>query len=186
MRKIVYIYALFDPRYKRVRYVGKTINLRNRLYQHIYELNGSNPRKDNWIKGILKCGLKPEMIVIETCNQSNWKEREIFWIAFYREVYSDLLNILDGGECSWESPKVRDARVRKFARENNLEIKRCFICGGLTIANLEICRYCLETNFPGYEESDWYKYLVANDKHSQYQDRKDKRFIESSLDLGVY
>ena len=186
MRKVVYIYALLDPRYKRVRYVGKTINLQKRYEQHLYWFDNSNPRKDRWIKGLARHGLKPELGILEECDPSNWEEREKYWIAYYRDIYDDLVNITSGGDSSWDSQKVRNARVRKFARENNLELKRCFICGGVTIAYMEICRYCLEKNFPDYENSEWYKFLYRDHKREKYQERKDKQFIKVRFDSSIY
>ena len=179
MQKIVYIYALVDPRYEKVRYVGKTINLQNRYEQHLYWFDNSNPRKDRWIKGLAKHGLKPELAILEQCNQSNWEEREKYWIAYYRGVHSDLINITDGGDSAWDSLKARNARVKKFAKENNLELKRCFICGGLTISHLEICKYCLQKNFPDYEDTEWYKFLVRDDKRFRWMLKSEQKFIKS-------
>jgi hypothetical protein len=184
MQKIVYIYALVDPKYERVRYVGKSVNLENRYEQHLCEFTGVNPRKERWIQNLKDKGLKPELVVIEECDQSNWEEREKYWIAYYRELYSDLTNISDGGDDSWNCIKSRNARVRKFANENHLELKRCFICGGLTVAHLEICKYCLEKNCPGYEESDWYKFLVANDKRFLRKTKiEEKRIMDIDFSL---
>jgi hypothetical protein len=36
------------------------------------------------------------MDILEICNEQDWEAREIFWIAYYRDLY-DLTNILDGG-----------------------------------------------------------------------------------------
>ena len=46
MQRIVFISTLLvDPRYEKVRYVGKTINLQNRYEQHLYWFDNSNPKK---------------------------------------------------------------------------------------------------------------------------------------------
>lgn len=164
MQRIIYIYALVDPRDNRIRYIGKTVNIKKRYEQHLYWFTGTNPRKERWIQNLKDKGLKPELDVIEECDRSSWIEREKYWIAHYREVYPDLTNISDGGECSWDSIKARNKRVKKFAREHKLDLKRCFICGGLTVSRMEICKFCLQKNFPGYEDTDWYKFLVADYK----------------------
>ena len=163
MPKVVYIYALVDPRDERIRYIGKTVNLEKRYEQHVYWLNGSNPRKENLISGLLKRGMKPIISVIEECDHSNWQEREKYWIAYYRELLPDLTNISDGGDDGWNCLKNRNKKVERFADRNGITvIHKCNFCGGLTISHMEICNHCMRSMFPDYENTDWYQFLTKD------------------------
>ena len=93
---MIYIYALRDPTNSYVRYVGKTNNPERRLKAHIQRSKTSRLHSSNWIRNVLKNGLFPMMDILEICNEQDWEAREIFWIAYYRDLY-DLTNILDGG-----------------------------------------------------------------------------------------
>jgi predicted GIY-YIG superfamily endonuclease len=170
MNKPVYIYSLVDPRDNKVKYIGKTVNLEKRMEQHLYWFTGTNPRKERWIQKLKDKGFKPEMAVIEECNQSNWMEREKYWIAYYREVCPDLTNIADGGENSWDCAEARNSRVRKIAARTGAEIKKCYVCGELTISHIEICSHCLRNIDPDFENTDWYQFL--SDDHRKTHDRE--------------
>lgn len=94
----VYIYILKDQN-NNIRYVGKTTNIKRRLYSHIAEakLNKSKRYVLNWIRQLLLNNQKPILEVIEECNENNWQEREIYWISYYKELIPDLCNLCDGG-----------------------------------------------------------------------------------------
>lgn len=94
----VFIYALKDPRNDSVKYIGKTSYLKSRLAKHVYNRNQGNTHKNNWIKLLLSENLLPIMEVIEECDETNWEEKEIFWIAKYKEMGNKLTNSTDGGE----------------------------------------------------------------------------------------
>lgn len=88
---IYYIYSLSHPITNEIRYIGKTINLKRRYKQHLYDKRHSY--KASWVKSILKENLKPILTIIEECNENNWREREIFWIS----QFNNLTNLMDGG-----------------------------------------------------------------------------------------
>lgn len=95
-----YIYALCDPRDNRVRYVGKTDNPDRRYKAHLIEK--SRTHRTNWIKSLIALGLKPTLKIIEIVSfqsPTEWEAREKYWIAYYRNIYSDLTNGSDGGDC---------------------------------------------------------------------------------------
>lgn len=177
----VYIYALKDPRDNRVRYIGKSVNIKNRYLSHLNTFDGTNLRKENWIKSLLDKGLKPVVEIIEICNRNNWADCEKYWIKKFRAIDSDLTNISDGGDDSFNSLASRNFRVKKFATEHNLELKKCFICGGLTVARIEICTYCLRVHFSEYSESDWYRYLTKDHKREY---RENKIFADSTINMA--
>lgn len=103
----VYIYALVDPRYNDIRYVGKSLKPQLRLKQHINE-KACNRGKISWIEDLKKSELVPEMRILETCDERNWDERERWWIKYGRENGWELLNLTEGGEsvCFVKNPPI--------------------------------------------------------------------------------
>jgi predicted GIY-YIG superfamily endonuclease len=60
-------YVLRDPRTNEIRYVGRTVNPRNRLRNHIYEAKKNNRNKrERWIISLLRLNLEPTMQIIYT------------------------------------------------------------------------------------------------------------------------
>lgn len=94
--KTIYIYKLIDPITNDVRYVGKTNNLVRRFSAHLKRSKTNKYHSARWINSLLNKDLKPILEIIEECDETNWEEREIYWINHYREKY-DLTNILEGG-----------------------------------------------------------------------------------------
>jgi hypothetical protein len=93
------IYALVDEA-QNVRYVGKTgIHPRKRLYQHI---SCAKYRRrthcHKWILSMLARGVKPQVIILEQCDDSLAASAERRWIAFYRSTQTKLTNGTDGGD----------------------------------------------------------------------------------------
>jgi len=91
---MAHIYGLVDPRNNKVRYVGKTSDLKERLAGHIRDCRKSNTAKNNWIARLLSLGFEPEIVVIEECEEKDWQERERHWIS----VYPNLTNWTAGGD----------------------------------------------------------------------------------------
>jgi len=97
--EFVYIYKLVDPRNNEPRYIGWTINLENRLKNHLFpSYLKRRTHKNNWIKFLLSLGLQPLIEIIEKVPLDNWKESEIKWIRSYRLEGYNLTNSTDGGE----------------------------------------------------------------------------------------
>ena len=91
----VYIYGLRDPRNNRIRYVGKTTNLRRRFREHVQ--GPENRGVGRWIAALTKRGLKPEIAVIQKVAKDKWQEAERFWIAAFKEHGQRLMNGSSGG-----------------------------------------------------------------------------------------
>jgi len=95
-----YVYTLNDPDTGEIRYVGKTIKPQIRLRQHCSSFaNQPHSYKWHWIKSLLDRGLKPVMVIVETCatnEQANASEKRL--IAEYRAAGCCLTNRTDGGE----------------------------------------------------------------------------------------
>lgn len=80
MKNNIAIYCLYDI-FGKIKYVGKTKNLRRRFSKHCKE-------KD-WVVGIR---------VLQWCNINNWDNVEKEWIA----VFPKLENKTSGGGSKWE------------------------------------------------------------------------------------
>lgn len=132
--KTVYIYILKDLN-NNIRYVGKTTNIKRRLYSHIAEakLNKSKRYVLNWIRQLLLNNQKPILEVIEECNENNWQEREIYWINYYKELIPNLCNLCDGGtggltkenlteEQLLKKKKVMSNTFSKFSNQEKIHI----------------------------------------------------------------
>jgi hypothetical protein len=110
---MVKIYLLKDPRDINKGYVGKTItSLSARLSNHLHE-KGNN-LKHNWLKKLATLKLTPEIVLIEEVEDSIWKEKEKYWIKYYREVLKwDLKNITAGGEQDWEYTRIQKIKDKR-------------------------------------------------------------------------
>ena len=90
------IYLLSDPITSAPRYVGATNNLRIRINNHL--LGYSNGRCKNWIKSVLRLGLKPLVEILEVVEKPQRQDAERAWILGFRQTGADLTNLTDGGE----------------------------------------------------------------------------------------
>lgn len=109
---IVYIYGLYDPRTDACRYVGKTINLRQRFYGHVKYL--AQDYKSHWINELKHEGLKPTMRVLEEIHNSDdtdWQHRERYWIGRMLIEGCRLTNLDSGG--------IAGCRKSEASREKN-------------------------------------------------------------------
>lgn len=97
---VIYIYGLYDPRDNELRYIGKTSRLEQRLNEHLVEARKGKIKsyKNNWIKQLLNKNMLPYIEVLEVSSYENWKEKEKYWITFYKENGSKLTNIMNGGQ----------------------------------------------------------------------------------------
>ncbi len=112
------IYALFDPREPLLyRYVGKTCRtLAQRLWEHCYMASkGRRSAKDNWIRGLSKIGIKPEIILLEDASQE-WVAKEAYWIKAMRECGHRPLNLTEGGEGSDGYKHTPETRAKMKGR----------------------------------------------------------------------
>jgi hypothetical protein len=82
-----------------IRYIGKTTNLEKRLKKHLS--NSSlieDSHKNNWILKELDKGNFITSTIIEEVEESNWEDKEIYWIAEYKKMGFKLTNSTIGGE----------------------------------------------------------------------------------------
>jgi hypothetical protein len=91
-----YIYGLIDPFTFKIRYIGKTANLRVRINGHMSDKEKTY--KTNWIKELLKAGKRPIMVVIRKLpDTADWQIEERKWIAIARKYKWPLVNCTEGG-----------------------------------------------------------------------------------------
>ena len=94
---MVFIYGLIDPFTFKVRYIGKTINLKQRFDRQMNER--SNTHRCHWIQSLRKKGKKPTQVVLQQLNDDeDWQSAEIKWIAIAKKYGWDLVNGTDGGD----------------------------------------------------------------------------------------
>ena len=101
VHNVTYIYELIDPRNNQTRYIGKSNNPKERLTGHCVPVRLiSNTHKTNWIKSLLKLGLRPILNVIDEVPLIEWQFWEVYYISLYKSWGFKLTNGSDGGEGS--------------------------------------------------------------------------------------
>lgn len=98
-----FIYVLRDPRTNDIRYVGRTVDPKRRLYMHIWHSRPSGRKptyKSQWIDGLASEGLEPILDVVEQCSGAESGQSEIAWIANLRAAGARLTNLTEGGDGS--------------------------------------------------------------------------------------
>lgn len=125
--KRTYIYALTDN--NGVRYIGKTDNIERRFKNHFYEAFDKNGicyylPKSRWIR---KRTDEISYKILETCDTSEWANKEKEWIKLYREGNTNLLNLSDGGH-GGSGPKSeitrQKLRLKALGRKASEETKK--------------------------------------------------------------
>ncbi len=92
------IYALKCPDTELVRYIGKSFNIKARINQHFNPRDKERTHKDNWIRSLKSQNKFPVLEIIDTCDEFDWEEKEIFYIKLYKSFGANLLNHTQGGE----------------------------------------------------------------------------------------
>lgn len=97
-----------------VRYVGKTSKaLEDRLAGHLKDK--CKCHRTNWIKSLSE---KPIICLVETVDESEWQEREKFWIKHFRDSLGcDLVNGNDGGVGGHNPTKETREKIGRKTRE---------------------------------------------------------------------
>lgn len=109
-----FIYVFVDPRDGRVRYVGKVKSPNERYQRHVKPgVLAKNFPVTRWAKKLLDQSVFPEMRLLECVADADYPEREKYWIAYYRALHDDLLNITDGGEgaAGYDRPEEVKAKI---------------------------------------------------------------------------
>lgn len=119
------IYALTDPLDQKVKYIGYTKNFFTRIQYHFHDkpnTKGDRCATYPWLKELAEHGVLPHSFCVEILtDNSDWQERERYWIKFYREQGEPLLNLTAGGHdggWGWHrmTPERRAARIEKIKK----------------------------------------------------------------------
>lgn len=98
---MICIYALVDPRNRRIRYIGKTGDPVIRLRDHIRSVRDNwpskNPHKERWIRQLLCAKMIPTLVVLAEVDETDADAAEREFITFGYDVGWPLTNISAGG-----------------------------------------------------------------------------------------
>ena len=95
VKRTTFIYTLSDPSSMEVRYVGKTVDPKQRLRQHIH--SSKKRYLSSWIKSLAINGKSPLMEVIDQ-SDDDWESLERFYISYFKFLGVRLTNLTDGGD----------------------------------------------------------------------------------------
>jgi len=118
---ITYIYVLKDPETLDIRYVGKTTCIKNRFKAHKSLKATKGTYLASWIMSLRNKGLSPLIETIDTINGSGWKEKESYYIEFYRNKGCKLVNLTSGGEgCEGYTHTASSKEKMSVAHQNRI------------------------------------------------------------------
>ena len=170
-----YIYTLTDPNTSEVRYVGKTNNLRRRMYLHIAETKTSKTHKANWIKSLIDKNQKPVMDVLEICNEDDWVFLESYWISQFRCWGFNLCNLTNGGD----GVKMWTDEMRKKMSEvkTGCEVwNKGVPMSDIVKEKLSKAKIGCESAFKGKSHTDEFKISKSRQMKEYYKDNKSNMF----------
>jgi hypothetical protein len=156
----IYIYTLSDN--LGVRYIGKTKDIKTRLYRHVYEANkkGKKNKRSSWIKSLLNKGEKPIIQIVDEVEGYEWEFWEKYWINQFRSWGFNLVNDSDGGEGAYgrlvtDETKLKMSLAKKGKTPKNIDLfKKSTIKGA-------VIQYDLKGNKIGeYESSNYVKEVL--------------------------
>lgn len=107
------IYGLIDPITNELRYIGRSSSGLQRPRCHFTPciLKKEKNHCHNWIKSLINKNLKPEIIIIETFdNSNNLNEAEIYWIAYFKFLGCNLTNLTDGGQVVYKEINLKSRK----------------------------------------------------------------------------
>lgn len=124
MERKVYIYSLEYPE-DNVRYIGKTINLKQRYRRHIYDSDcKTSSRKLAWIRSLSNQGIKPIMKVVDEVDEKDSNFWEIYYIALFKSFGFRLTNNTFGGDGlsnpTQEVRKIISEKIKQRAKERGV------------------------------------------------------------------
>jgi len=119
--EIVYIYGLIDPITNKLRYIGKSISPKIRLRKHISERHKHDSYKDRWIRKVLLCNAKPELIIIDIVPSSEWQFWEKFYISYFKGLAVKLTNTTEGGD---QPPSTKGRKHTKKSKQKMSDSKK--------------------------------------------------------------
>jgi hypothetical protein len=117
-----FIYTLSDPISNEIKYIGKTKNLKNRLWSHMSPCNlkRSWTSKNKWLRYLKNNGLKPIMEVLDEGDENNIDDLEIYWIAQFKAWGFKLKNETNGGQNPTpKGSKLKEKHIENLRKSNS-------------------------------------------------------------------
>lgn len=96
-KKKCYIYILKDPSTLAIRYVGKSINPKERYRKHLFYSLYPRTHAECWVKSLVIKNLLPTMEIVACVQEGEWENTEREFILKYKNQGCDLTNIAEGG-----------------------------------------------------------------------------------------
>jgi len=132
MMRCAEVYALMDPRFMAIRYIGGTVKgLERRLKTHIWYSMGESSKNypsQIWIRSLIMQGIEPIIVLLFTCETEDYDYDERVFILACRTLGCDLLNVMDGGQRGFNGKhsllsreKMSKAQTGKKKTEEQIE-----------------------------------------------------------------
>lgn len=93
----IFIYTLSHPITNEVKYVGKTVNPKQRKHNHSNSARDKGTYKRNWINYLKAQNLRPKFEIIDIIEE-DWKFWERYWILQLKTWGYKLCNHTEGGD----------------------------------------------------------------------------------------
>ncbi len=110
------IYALVDPDDGTIRYVGASVNPKQRLQNH-RGLGVGSEEKHVWLSDLKARGKKPKIRILDTCPTENRKEVENQWILKMLADGHKLYNVIYPGYDRRAIMKKQKESVRQMIQK---------------------------------------------------------------------
>lgn len=116
------VYGLLEPSTHEIRYVGKAINLDNRIRKHLQPSKlKESTHKNNWLKKLINDNQKPIVVILKKCdNEIELNETEIELIKEYKKLGCKITNSTDGGDGGKLNSDIID-KMKETKRLNKQE-----------------------------------------------------------------
>lgn len=113
MKKETIIYVCCEPDTNEIRYVGKTVTkLEYRINRHLADK--TNTHRGKWFRKVKN----PNYFEIDRVPiNEDWREYEIFWIAYFKFIGAELVNKTAGGEGFYGYKRTKE-HTEKIANSN--------------------------------------------------------------------
>lgn len=130
---ITYIYTLSHPITGEVKYVGKTVNPKQRKHNHSNTARDKGTYKRNWINLLKSQKLRPKFEVIDEVT-NDWKFWEKYWISQFKVWGFTLCNYTLGGD-GLESANQTSFKKGQIPWNKGINhTKVCITCGSSFIS----------------------------------------------------
>ena len=168
MDRIVYIYALLDPKTNEVRYVGKTTKEpKERYNQHLTTSKKRKTYVNIWVNDLLNDGFKPIMKVLDSCVDCDWVELERKWTVKLYEENNKLCNLTYIGDKEDRNPNL-SVNVDGFRKKDKIYEEVTWLKKNTNLSSNDIRDL--------YGKKDWNKYTTLRRQESRQKIFNTKKY----------